>query len=172
MTSDAKTRASDADRDQAAAALREHLAAGRLTIEEFDQRLDQAYASKTLGELDGLMADLPGTGPGQLPDASAGRSAAGPPLTRRRPPGSIKAGPGRFSPAWRAAWGSWLAVSLFLFVIWLISGASGGPWFLWVTLPLGAVLLARWITGTPARSGHGSARPRRNHRHFRDEAGQ
>jgi len=59
MASDAKTRAADADRDRTTAALREHLAVGRLTIEEFDQRLDQAYAAKTLGELDVLMADLP-----------------------------------------------------------------------------------------------------------------
>ena len=59
MASDAKTRASDADRDRTAAALPEHLAAGRLTIEEFDQRLDQTYAAKTLGELNVLMADLP-----------------------------------------------------------------------------------------------------------------
>ena len=172
MASDAKTRASDADRDRTAAALREHLAAGRLTIEEFDERLDQAYAAKTLGELDGLMADLPGSGPGQLPDAPADRPATGPPLTRRRPPGPVEAGPGRFSPAWRAAGGSWLAATLFLFVIWLASGASGGPWFLWVALALGAALLARWITGTPARSGHKSARPRRNHRHLHDQAGR
>jgi len=42
MASNPGTRASDADRDQSAAALREHLAVGRLTIEEFDERLDQA----------------------------------------------------------------------------------------------------------------------------------
>ena len=42
MASDTRARASDADRDQAAAALREHLAAGRLTTEEFDERLDKA----------------------------------------------------------------------------------------------------------------------------------
>ena len=42
MASDARTRASDADRDRTAAALREHLAAGRLTAEEFDERLDKA----------------------------------------------------------------------------------------------------------------------------------
>ena len=47
MASDVKTRASDADRDRTAA-LREHLAVGRLTIEESDERLDQAYAAKTL----------------------------------------------------------------------------------------------------------------------------
>ena len=98
MASDAKIRASDADRDRIAAALREHLAAGRLTIEEFDERLDKAYAAKTLGELDKVMADLPGTGLSQLPDAPADRSAASPPLTRRRPPGSIQAGTGQVLP--------------------------------------------------------------------------
>ena len=49
MASDPKIRASDADRDRTAAALREHLAAGRLTTEEFDERLDKVYAAKTLG---------------------------------------------------------------------------------------------------------------------------
>jgi len=34
------------------------------------------------------------------------------------------------------------------------------------------VLLARWITGTPARSERRSARPRRNHGHFHDQARQ
>jgi len=118
------------------------------------------------------MADLPGTGPGQLPDAPADRSAASPPLTLRRPPGSTATGRGRFSPAWRAAWGSWLAISLFFFVIWLASGASGGPWFLWVALALGAILLGRWITGAPARRERRPARPRRNRRHFDDQTRQ
>jgi hypothetical protein len=41
---EATMRASDADRDRTAAVLRDGLAARRLTIEEFGQRLDQAYA--------------------------------------------------------------------------------------------------------------------------------
>jgi Domain of unknown function (DUF1707) len=154
MASDPRIRASDADRDRTVAALREHLAAGRLTIEEFDERLDQAYAAKTLGELDGLMADLPRTDLETPPDASLHRAASG----------SVETGQGRFSPAWRAAWGSWLGISLVFFAIWLVSGASGGLWFLWVPALLGAVLLARWVTGAPARSERRSARPRRNHR--------
>ena len=97
------------------------------------------------------------------------RSAAGSPLTRRYPPGPVEAGPGRFSPAWRAAWGSWLAISLLFFVVWLASGASGSLWFLWVPLALGAVLLGRWIAGAPARSERRPARPRRNHRHRGDD---
>jgi len=168
MASNTKTRASDADRDRAAAALREHLAAGRLSIEEFDERLDKAYAAKTLGELDQVMADLPAAGPGQLPDAPADRPAASLPPASRRPPGPVQAGPGRFSPAWRTAWGSWLAISLVVFVIWLASGASGGPWFLWVALVLGAVLLVRSLTGAPARRERGPARPRRTRR-YRDD---
>jgi Domain of unknown function (DUF1707) len=162
MATEARMRASDADRDRAAAALREHLAAGRLTVEEFDERLDRAYAAKTLGELDEIMADLPAAGVGQPPGGSLDRPADRPLLTGPRASRSIEAGPGRFSPAWRATWGSWLAISLFLFAIWLVSGAGGGLWFLWVALPLGALMLGRWITGAPARR---AGRPRRNHGH-------
>jgi hypothetical protein len=75
--------------------------------------------------------------------------------------GSIEARQGRFSPAWRAAWGSWLAISLFVFAIWLVSGAGGGLWFLWVVVPLGALLLGRWIMGAPARSDRRPGQPGR-----------
>jgi len=165
MANDPRIRASDADRDRTAAALREHLAAGRLTTEEFDERLDKAYAAKTLGDLDDLMADLPGTGLEQPPEGSLHRAAGSPPLPGQRSGGPIEASQGRFSPAWRAAWGSWLGISLVFLVIWLVSGASGGLWFLWVPALLGALLLGRWITGAPSRSERRSARPRRNHRH-------
>jgi len=165
MAGAAKTRASDADRDRAADALREHLAAGRLTIEEFHERLDRAFAAKTLGELEQVMADLPTVDLGPLPSASLDRPAADPLLAGRRPVRPIPAGPGRLSPAWRAAWGSWLGISLLFFVIWLISGASGGLWFLWVPGILGVLLLGRWLTGAPAHGEHRSGRPRRDHRH-------
>jgi Domain of unknown function (DUF1707) len=74
MASDPRMRASDADRDRTAAYLREHLAAGRLTAEEFSERLDQAYEAKTLGELDQVLADLPGIDLYELPDATLRRS--------------------------------------------------------------------------------------------------
>jgi len=32
----------------------------------------------------------------------------------------------------------------------VVIGAAGGPWFLWVALPLGALILGRWITGSLA----------------------
>jgi hypothetical protein len=52
-------RASDADRERSVAALRHHAAAGRLTVEELDERSERAYAATTLRELAELQADLP-----------------------------------------------------------------------------------------------------------------
>jgi len=134
-------RASDEDRSRTAAALGEHYAAGRLTLEEFHERLDQVYAATTQGELDRLMADLPGTDLSRLP--------------QRRPPGPVQVPADGSVLAWRAAWRFWLAVSVVLFVAWLLGGASGGPWFLWVAVPLGLLMLRRWIAGGPRHDGRG-----------------
>jgi hypothetical protein len=54
-----ETKIADADRDRAVAELREHAVAGRLTLEEFGERVDQAYAARTRGELDVVQRDLP-----------------------------------------------------------------------------------------------------------------
>jgi len=57
---DDRFRASDADRDRVADALREHYAAGRLSAEELDERLATALGARTLGELNRVLTDLPG----------------------------------------------------------------------------------------------------------------
>lgn len=51
--------ASDAERDQVAALLSTQLAAGRLTMGEFEDRVDAALAARTQGQLHQLTADLP-----------------------------------------------------------------------------------------------------------------
>ena len=56
-------RMSDADRDQAAAALGEHYAQGRITTEEHSERLDRIWSARTRAELGPLFADLPAPGP-------------------------------------------------------------------------------------------------------------
>lgn len=56
---DPSLRVSDADREQVAGRLRKSHAEGRLDLSEFQQRLEQCYASKTLGELRALVKDLP-----------------------------------------------------------------------------------------------------------------
>jgi Domain of unknown function (DUF1707) len=53
------TRASDAEREHAAEALRRHHADGRLTTDELEERTERAYAATTLGDLDELFGDLP-----------------------------------------------------------------------------------------------------------------
>ena len=52
-------RASDQERDQIAAALGEALATGRLTSTEHAERIEAAYAAKTLDDLAPLTRDLP-----------------------------------------------------------------------------------------------------------------
>jgi hypothetical protein len=83
MPGDPRIRASDADRDRAATLLREHHAEGRLTAEEFRDRLDRAFAAKTLGDLDELLADLPAIDLYRLPAAGIKPSPPGSRRSRR-----------------------------------------------------------------------------------------
>ena len=53
-------RASDEDRERAAQVLHGNAVAGRLTTDELDERIGQAFRARTLSELDGLLSDLPG----------------------------------------------------------------------------------------------------------------
>jgi hypothetical protein len=52
-------RASDAERERTVKHLRDHALAGRLTVEELDERSARAYAAVTVSQLAELVADLP-----------------------------------------------------------------------------------------------------------------
>jgi hypothetical protein len=52
-------RASDADRERVAEALRRHHLDGRLDTDELQERLGRCYAARTGAELAALLADLP-----------------------------------------------------------------------------------------------------------------
>ncbi len=56
-------RASDGDREAVAARLNEAVGDGRLTLQEFGERLDRAFAARTRGALAALTEDLPAMGP-------------------------------------------------------------------------------------------------------------
>jgi len=153
MTPDPRIRASDQDRERVATLLREHHAVGRLTAEEFDERLDKAFAAKTMGELDELLADLPGIDLYKLPDASLPRQRGYIPGSSSHISAIRSARPhGRFSAGWRAAWGSWFSITLVLVVIWALSG-FGYPWFAWIVGPWGAIMVSRWISGSHPGGG-------------------
>ncbi|WP_308285579.1 DUF1707 SHOCT-like domain-containing protein [Actinoplanes hulinensis] len=67
---DPTLRASDAERYRVVAMLEKHAAAGRLTLDEFTERVDRALACRTHGDLAAVTADLPvpDTGPGSQTD--------------------------------------------------------------------------------------------------------
>jgi Domain of unknown function (DUF1707) len=67
-------RASDADRDHTASVLGGALAVGCLTSTEYAERLDAAYAARSLGDLAPLTQDLPESEAGEGGTAIAGRA--------------------------------------------------------------------------------------------------
>jgi hypothetical protein len=120
----ATLRASDMDRERVATVLRDNYAEGRLSLEEMQERLEQAYASKTLGELDTLTRDLP-----QL--SASTRPTAAVPVTdrianRRRIRDRVL---------------TYVILMLFLIAIWATSGRHGSFWPIWPIL-VGALILA------------------------------
>jgi hypothetical protein len=69
-------RIGDRERDAVAAELQEHYAHGRLTLEEFQQRLDAVFAAKTQADLNRITSDLPHVRSwGSLPSSSARMSS-------------------------------------------------------------------------------------------------
>lgn len=135
-------RASDADRERTAQLLREHHAVGRLTAEEFNERLEQAFAARTRGELDDLLADLPAIDLYQLPSAGIRPTRRGGSGPRLRAEGSLV-------PSLENSWGGWAAGSVLLIAVWVVIGiAAGGlawvPWF--------ALIVGPWALGLAARS--------------------
>jgi len=85
-------RVSDAEREAAAAELREHFASGRLTQDELDERLTAVFAAKTRADLNAVFTDLPSSGHGWASASAPGSGSFGP-------------GPGA------QGWGSWTGQS-------------------------------------------------------------
>src|SRR6059058_5702597 len=71
-------RAADTDRDHTAEVLRRAAAEGRITFEELDERIGQAYAAKTFADLEALTRDLPGAGVRPRPGHAALSATRGP----------------------------------------------------------------------------------------------
>jgi hypothetical protein len=147
-------RAADTDRSAVAEALGEHMAAGRLTVAEFDERLSKAYEAKTFGELAELTTDLPSLTPAKPvvarqahPRNACGQAWAGHPARRAH---------GDLADAWQA----WFRTALIVITIWAATSLASWEfhyfWPVWVIGPWGAVLLAQTLTG--GGRTHGRAR--------------
>ncbi len=113
-------RASDKDREAVVAVLRDAYTAGRLTLDEFDERTSAAYAKKTWGELRVLTEDLP-----EQPDLGADLPRTPGPL--RPMPQHPPVTTGRVAPAMRSRRRPLLwPVFLILVLGPSIGGARGG----------------------------------------------
>ncbi|HET6871220.1 MAG TPA: DUF1707 domain-containing protein [Solirubrobacteraceae bacterium] len=117
MPGDANLRISDEQRDRAAAEIREHFAAGRLSDDELSDRVQAAYAARTEGELNALLADLP-----KLPATRAEQKAE---IAQRRHDLQRRL-------LQEAGGGS--GAFLICTAIWAASGASGFFWPIFVAL--------------------------------------
>jgi len=112
-----QVRVSDQERERAAQELREHFAAGRLTEEELDDRVQRAYSARTAQELRALRADLP-----QLPLSPQEQKAA---LAARR---------SQLQRRLIQESGGGLAVFAICVIVWTTSGAHGQFWPIWVAI--------------------------------------
>jgi Domain of unknown function (DUF1707) len=128
-------RASDHDRQQAVDVLRAGLEDGRLTMEEYTERMGRAYQAVTYADLAPRSADLPAAGP-PAPEPRAAQPAV---------TGPRDAFAGLPTPL-RVLWAIWLSVVLLNVVVWALVCVTTArliyPWPLWVAGPYGAVLLA------------------------------
>jgi hypothetical protein len=169
-------RAADADRERVVAVLQEAFAQGRITVDEFHERSDQAYAAKTLGDLVPLTADLPVHDLARPTGVStAGREADG-----------VRFGSGSWSPAagrrlsverrrqLKAIWATWITVTTITTVIWIASCITSGSletfWPIWPIGFLGAGALLRTI-GVSHHDHDQHRNELRGHQHDRHQHG-
>ncbi|GAA3965309.1 DUF1707 domain-containing protein [Actinomadura viridis] len=143
MALDPDIRASDAERDHVATTLREHCALGRITMDELQERLDAAYAARTVGELQDVTSDLPEADLYERPVPAVQQSSHAPVAKEKsRAPAGTTAG---------QMWGTWAVVSGINLTVWLILALAGTlvyPWWIWVAGPWGAILVLTTIFGS------------------------
>jgi Domain of unknown function (DUF1707) len=169
MATGFNVRVGDADRDAVTAQLREHYADGRLTLEELNERLDQAFAAKTKADLNTVMRDLP-----QATRPAAGMPYGGTAWQGPAWPGPMATKPGQdygnggwggsqgnqrrcgqrnaFAPLMGLVWLVLILGSVFLF------GLGGGERPLAIILFFAALALVKRLFGFGRRRGYGGPR--------------
>jgi hypothetical protein len=142
----------EAERDRVVAHLRQQAAEGRLDMDEFGQRLDEAYQAATSADLQHALRELPALeAPPPRPAPAAPRPA---PTPMHRPNLTPEHRARLAKAAWNAHLGAYVSVQLFLVMIWLISGAG----FFWPIFPI-----MGWGIGLASHGmAHAANRPRPN----------
>lgn len=135
-------RAGDADRDNTVTILREAFAEGRLSQEEFDERLERAHQARTYADLAVLTTDLPN------------------PATDVAPVNQKEVDKYRKDRKdLRSAWASWLGVGVLVNIIWFATWMGDGPapyyWPIWVIGPWGGAMVIWSLTSKAERPKDG-----------------
>jgi hypothetical protein len=121
MSERPELRVADTDKEALVQELREHMLAGRLTSEEFEERLGAAYQARTRADLNALKEDLP-VSPATVDRALAQRRTR---LQRRLLQES----------------GGAVGLTAVCIAIWAANGGEGQFWPIWVIIatliPLG-----------------------------------
>lgn len=119
----ASVRAGDADRERTVQQLQQHLADGRLDYEEFNERVDEAYAARTMDDLADALRELPRIPAQPRPNSSpVAAPRRGMPV-----PDNVKAR----KTALAVNVAAYVVVNTFLVLIWLVNAVSDGPVFFW-----------------------------------------
>jgi len=137
MTNGQTVRASDRDRDLVVDRLRTAMEDGRLTTDEYVDRVGLAYRATTYGDLAPLEADLPAAVPALVSDSAQQSAPPASPNSRLRFYASLPV-------VLRVAWAIWLTAVAINVVVWVLVSLTTGtllyPWPLWVAGPYGAAL--------------------------------
>ena len=140
MDDQQKMRASDRDRQQVVEQLRSALEDGRLTMDEYVDRMEVAYQAATYGDLAPLCADLPASSPA-IGGPQTVAAATAPPAVFARA-GYLAGLPAVL----KVLWTIWLAAVSVNVITWALVSGTGGhlayPWPIWVAGPYGAALFA------------------------------
>jgi len=108
MAESLDTLVADADRATAADEMRLHHDRGRLTLDEFENRLAEVHTARTRGDLEHAFRQLP----------------------RTEPPASLRVRDRR----WSSLALQYALVNLVCILVWAFSGAQGDFWPKWVLL--------------------------------------
>lgn len=128
---------SDEQREQAVRDLTRHCGDGRLTLDELEDRIAEAYAAASTADLDHALRDLPKASP----PAPAPRPVVDAvPLPSRRPatpPAAVKHGA---EVALRVHVAVYLSVIAFLTAIWFLTSPFGYFWPIWPAMGWGLAI--------------------------------
>jgi hypothetical protein len=159
-------RASDQEREEVMTILREALQDGRLKMDEYVDRMGQAYEAATIGELALLHDDLPaakGTVARSTPPAGA-PAPLGAPQTAPPPGSGWHAAYNDLPAALKVLWTIWFAAVSINVVVWVLVGVTSAtvpyPWPLWVAGPYGAALYGVSLPVVKARRAKRARLPR------------